>query len=248
MLDRILRNLLDNAVKYTEAGRIAVQVDERGPEIHVTVRDSGVGIDVADRERIFEEYYQARNPARDAHAAWASGWRSSSDCATCSDIASTCSPSPGRGSAFTVVLPRGEPPPAPTDDEARRRAFARRAAWSCWWCCSKTPPDVIEAMRTVLDDWGCELIVDIAADGAIAQLRARGRAPDAIVADWRLGGGENGLQSIQRLHTQFGAVHAALVTGEIDATAIDVPAHMAVTVMRKPLRSSDLRDWLLQRA
>jgi two-component system, sensor histidine kinase len=107
---------------------------------------------------------------------------------------------------------------------------------------------VIEAMRTVLDDWGCELIADVDADSAIAQLHARGRAPDAIVADWRLGGRENGLQAVERLHGQFGAVHAAIVTGEIDPTAIAVPAHMAVAVMRKPLRSSDLRDWLLQRA
>jgi signal transduction histidine kinase len=247
MLDRILRNLLDNAVKYTEAGRIAVQVDERGPEIHVTVRDSGIGIDAADRERIFEEYFQASNPARERARGMGLGLAIVKRLCDLLGHRIHVQSEPGQGSAFNVVLPRGESPPARADDElgAERSHDALRGRMVVLL---EDAPDVIAAMRTVLDDWGCELIVDVDADGAAAQLRTRGRVPDAIVADWRLGGSENGLQAIQRLHATFGAVHAALVTGEIDATAIDVPAHMAVAVMRKPLRSSDLHDWLLQRA
>ena len=248
MLDRILRNLLDNAVKYTEAGRIAVQVEERGPEIHVTVRDSGVGIDAADRERIFEEYYQARNPARDRARGMGLGLAIVKRLCDLLGHRIHLQSEPGRGSAFTVLLPRGDPPPAPTDGDPLDVVRSHDALRGLLVVLIEDAPDVIEAMRTVLDDWGCELIADVDADSAIAQLRARGRAPDAIVADWRLGGRENGLQAVERLHGQFGAVHAAIVTGEIDPTAIAVPAHMAVAVMRKPLRSSDLRDWLLQRA
>jgi two-component system, sensor histidine kinase len=246
MLDRILRNLLDNAVKYTDAGRIAVQVEELGSELRVTVRDSGVGIAAADRERIFEEYFQARNPARDRARGMGLGLAIVKRLCDLLGHAIHVQSDPGQGSAFTVVLPRGEPPPAPADEADARPSHD--ALHGRLVVLLEDSADVIEAMRTVLADWGCELIADVDADGAIAQLRARGRAPDAIVADWRLGGSENGLQAIQRLHAHFGAVHAALVTGEIDAAAIDVPARMAVSVMRKPLRSSELRDWLLQRA
>ena len=154
---------------------------------------------------------------------------------------------PGRGSAFTVVLLRAEPPATPTGDDGIDASRPQGALRGRVVVLLEDAPDVIEAMRIVFTDWGCDLVVDADAAGAIAQLRARGRRPDAIVADWRLGGSEDGLQAIERLQAQFGAVPAALVTGEIDATAIDVPAHLGVTVMRKPLRSSELSDWLLRR-
>jgi signal transduction histidine kinase len=247
MLDRILRNLLDNAVKYTDAGRIALQVDERGAEIQVSVLDSGIGIDAADRERIFEEYYQARNPARDRARGMGLGLAIVKRLCDLLGHRIDVQSEPGRGSAFTVELPRAQPPLASTPQEASGVAQPHTALRGQLVVLIEDDTEVVEAMRTVLADWGCELVVDRDASGAAAQLHARGRTPDAIVADWRLGGSEDGLQAIERLQARFGTARAALVTGEIDATAIDLPAHGAVTVMRKPLRASDLADWLLQR-
>jgi signal transduction histidine kinase len=65
MLERVLRNLLDNAVKYTEQGRIEIRLGEEPQEVRVMVCDNGIGVDPAHRDRIFEEYYQIRNPSRD---------------------------------------------------------------------------------------------------------------------------------------------------------------------------------------
>ncbi|HET9206246.1 MAG TPA: ATP-binding protein [Burkholderiaceae bacterium] len=248
MLDRILRNLLDNAVKYTDAGRIALQIDEPGADVRIVVRDSGIGIDAADRERIFEEYYQSRNPARDRAHGIGLGLAIVKRLCDLLGHRIQVESEPGHGSVFTVVLPRAEPPATAADDDGIGAPPSHDALRGRLVVVIEDAPDVIDAMRTVLSDWGCDIVVDADAAGAIAQLRDRGRRPDAIVADWRLGGSENGLQAIERLHAQFGSVHAALVTGEIDAAAIDVPVHMAVALMRKPLRSSDLRDWLLQRA
>jgi two-component system, sensor histidine kinase len=245
MLDRILRNLLDNAVKYTDAGRIAVQVDADEHELRVTVRDSGIGIDAADRGRIFEEYFQARNPARDRARGMGLGLAIVKRLCDLLGHRIDVDSSPGRGSAFTLALPRCEPPPAPADDDAPGAQRTFDALRGKVVALIEDDAGVIDAMRTLLDDWGCHVVVAANAAAVIAQLDAERRAPDAIVADWRLGSTENGLQAIQRLHARFGNKPAALVTGEINLTQLDVPAHVPVTLMRKPLRSDALRDWLL---
>lgn len=246
MLDRILRNLLDNAVKYTDSGRIAVQVDESGDELRVTVRDSGVGIEAADRERVFEEYYQARNPARDRARGIGLGLAIVKRLCDLLGHRIDVQSETGRGSAFAVTLLRATAPGLPADDDGPSSARALDALRGKLVVLIENDVEVTDAMRILLADWGCELVSAGDAASAIAQLDARGRAPDAIVADWRLDTAEHGLQAIERLHARYGARPAALVTGEIDAADLTVPAHLAITVMRKPFRASELSDWMLQ--
>jgi signal transduction histidine kinase len=244
MLDRILRNLLDNAVKYTDTGGIAVQVHADQRELRVTVRDSGIGIDAANRDRIFEEYFQVRNPARDRAHGMGLGLAIVKRLCDLLGHRIDVDSSPGRGSALTVVLPRCEPPPAAGDGPGAPRALD--ALRGKVVVLIEDDAGVIDAMRRLLTDWGCTMVVAADAAGAIAQLDADRRAPDAIVADWRLGTSENGLQAIERLRARFGDKPSALVSGEISLSHLDVPAHLAaVTLMRKPLRADALCDWLM---
>jgi CheY-like chemotaxis protein len=100
-------------------------------------------------------------------------------------------------------------------------------------------------MRTLLADWGCRPVVAGDSAAAIAALEAGGLAPDAILADWRLAGPENGLQAIERLNARFGERPAAIVTGEINAAELKVPEQLSVSIMQKPVRARDISDWLL---
>ena len=101
-------------------------------------------------------------------------------------------------------------------------------------------------MRTLLDSWGCRPVIAADSTAAIAQLEAARCGPDAILADWRLSGAENGLQAIDRLGARFGERPAAIVTGEIDTARLDITGHPAVSVMQQPLRSSEIAHWLLR--
>jgi signal transduction histidine kinase len=64
-LERILLNLLSNAVKFTETGYVAVEASQSGGDVRIDIVDSGPGISAADQERLFEEFFQVRNRARD---------------------------------------------------------------------------------------------------------------------------------------------------------------------------------------
>jgi CheY-like chemotaxis protein len=103
-----------------------------------------------------------------------------------------------------------------------------------------------EAMRTLLQGWGCQPVIAADSAAAIAQLEAARRSPDAILADWRLSGVENGLQAIERLDARFGERPAAIVTGEIDTSGLGLGSRPDVSVMQKPVRSSDIGHWLLR--
>jgi signal transduction histidine kinase len=245
MLERILRNLLDNAVKYTAQGSIAVHVDNRDQEVRVSVRDTGIGIDPADRSRIFEEYYQVRNPARDRSQGIGLGLAIVKRLCELLGHSIEVDSVSGQGSTITIALARCEPPASREADEAFPLAASLEALRGAVIVVIDDDTEVRDAMRTLLEDWACRPVVGEDSAAAIAQLEARGLVPDAILADWRLAGPENGLQAIEKLNARFGERPAAIVTGEINPTDLQVPEHLSVTVMQKPVRARDISEWLL---
>jgi PAS domain S-box-containing protein len=65
LLERIVQNLVANAVRYTPAGKILVGCRRRGPNLAIVVRDTGIGMATSELNVIFEEFYQVDNPTRD---------------------------------------------------------------------------------------------------------------------------------------------------------------------------------------
>ena len=104
-LDRVLTNLLSNAIKFTASGevRIEVQQDRDGIEIHVI--DSGIGIDPASRERLFDEFFQVHNHERDPRKGFGLGLAISRRLARQLGGDIQVDSAVGGGSRFTVVLP-----------------------------------------------------------------------------------------------------------------------------------------------
>jgi signal transduction histidine kinase len=245
MLERALRNLLDNAVKYTEKGGITVDIENRGAEVCVAVRDTGVGIDSADRELIFEEYYQARNPARDRSQGVGLGLAIVKRLCNLLGHTIAVESTSGRGSTFRVTLASCESPAMPEDGEAPLSAASLEALRGMAIVVIEDDSEVAEAMRTLLEDWACRAVVAGDSASAIAMLEAEGLVPDAILADWRLAGAENGLQAIERIGARFGDKPAAIVTGEINPADLKVPEHLSVIMMQKPVRARDISEWLL---
>jgi CheY-like chemotaxis protein len=153
----------------------------------------------------------------------------------------------GRGSVFAVTLQRCPPPPAveTAGPAALPPGASLETLRDMVVAVIEDDAAVAGATRTLLEDWGCRVVV--AADGAlaIAALDAAGWSPDTLLADWRLAGPENGLQAIERLQARYGERPAAILTGELEPATIDVPPHLAVAVMQKPLRAAELAGWLL---
>ena len=116
-LERILTNLISNAVKFTERGGVRVEVEREGASIRLHVIDTGVGIAAGDQTRVFDEFFQARNPERSRDKGFGLGLAIARRMARQLGGDLSCESSPGHGSRFSVTVPASPPQPlAPTSD------------------------------------------------------------------------------------------------------------------------------------
>ncbi len=104
LLQRVLRNLLVNAVRYTDSGRILVGVRRRGATARVEVWDTGRGISEQDLPLIFEDFYQVDNPSRDRAKGLGLGLAVVQRTARLLGTEVTVRSRPGKGSVFAVAL------------------------------------------------------------------------------------------------------------------------------------------------
>jgi len=129
-VSRVLANLLDNAIKFTDHGSVRVEVDcaESGTEIHVI--DTGIGISPADSARLFEEFYQVHNNERDRSKGFGIGLAIARRLARQLGGDVLLESAPGSGSRFSLVIPRVAPDRSSSETglSDQQRVTAPRAA------------------------------------------------------------------------------------------------------------------------
>ena len=249
LLRRVLTNLLGNALKFTRQGGVTLQASADGGRVLLAVQDSGIGISAADQTRVFEEFYQADNPARDRSQGLGLGLAIVRRIAVLLDIELALDSTPGRGTRVALRLPPGDaagmaqnfaPATIAEDDDALAPPLGLRVL------VIDDEPDIRESMHTLLEQLGCEARC---VDGlAAAQARlGSGWRPQMILADHRLRQGD-GLSALDALLAELGPVPAMLVTGD---TAPETLAQLAASghrVLHKPvdgaLLAQALRDQL----
>lgn len=108
LLDKILCRLIDNSIKYTLNGRILVACRNRGPDVAIEVRDTGIGIPENQSQAIFEEFYQLANPERDRSKGLGLGLSVVQRLARLMGHPVRVHSMPGRGSCFIVLVPKAK--------------------------------------------------------------------------------------------------------------------------------------------
>jgi CheY-like chemotaxis protein/anti-sigma regulatory factor (Ser/Thr protein kinase) len=229
LFGRIARNLVDNAFKYTPAGRIAVRASADAGRVRIEIADTGLGIPDSEHERVFEEFYQVGNPERDRNKGLGLGLPIVRRLAHLLDVRIDMASSPGEGTRFTLTLPRApaaesKPRVAPSgardfgdvrvlviDDEAQSR----------------------EAMQRYLEALGCEVMLAATINEAAAL--AQMHEPDCVLADFRLRGDETGLQAIEMLRRDRPGLPAMIITGDTAPERLAQIDAARIPVLHKPV-------------
>jgi CheY-like chemotaxis protein/anti-sigma regulatory factor (Ser/Thr protein kinase) len=241
LLERILRNLVANALRYTDEGGVVIGVRPRGDRIAIEVWDSGPGIEDANLERVFEEFYQVGHPERDRARGMGLGLAIVRRLAQILGHEVQVRSRVGRGSVFRVIAKavpaasvNGVPAtPAPLDPLAGHRVMV-----------IDDEEPVREGMRQTLNAWGCEALIAARADEAAA-LALRGPAPDALVVDYRLPDGRNGLDAIAMVRAACDRdVPAIIVSGESSSEELARIQAAGVMLLHKPVSPAKLRAML----
>jgi signal transduction histidine kinase/CheY-like chemotaxis protein len=189
---QILYNLLSNAIKFTpEHGRIEVTAAAAGPDVLVTVSDSGVGIDPADQQTVFEQFRQAGDVAA-RQAGTGLGLALTKRLVEAQGGEVSLESELGRGSRFTVRLPAGQPAGKPAGEAAGEPAGSRAVEPAGGSPAGggilviEDEPAAAHLLRTYLEDAGYQ--VTVATDGKSGLIAAHRRVPEAILLDLVLPG------------------------------------------------------------
>jgi signal transduction histidine kinase/CheY-like chemotaxis protein len=237
MFERILRNLVSNAIRYTERGGVLVACRRRGETLWIQVWDSGIGIAEKERERIFEEFYQVGNPERDRSKGIGLGLSIVRRLAELLDEVVAFRSVPGRGSVFQLRTPR-VPAETPAPAAALPGVFAHV---NLVVALLEDDPLVREAMASLLERNGMEVASGADSQDLLGALARTGERPGLIVADYQLRGGESGVAAVRAVRNAFGkAIPVILVTGQTSAEHLAEATASGFPVLRKPVQGGKL--------
>ncbi len=244
LVERILINLVANAIRYTESGWVSIGARQEGDGLRLEVWDTGPGIPKAYQDRIFEEYFQLVNPERSRDKGLGLGLAIVARLARLLGTSVNVYSEPGKGSCFSLRLPTCQPQPQ-MEDTAAATGSGETPLRHALVACIDDDLSILEAMVELLAGWDME----VAAGPDVAQVREDllqlGRSPDVIVSDYRLAGGGSGVEAIAALRQTFGAhIPAVLITGDTAPETIQAIAASGLAVLHKPLRPAKLRAML----
>ncbi len=261
VLERILRNLLNNAVRYTEKGEVRLRARARGPSVMCQVWDTGVGVQRQHRHRIFEDYFQAYNQGRRSGEGLGLGLAVVRRLSMLGPTPVTLLSRPGRGSCFSVRLPRLIPAgseglvtrhaePVPRAPEAHTRTEPhQRDKTGGVIVLIDDEPEVLEGTSLVLQQQGWRVAAASTPDGALDAVihlqengvMPEGEMPVALISDHRLGLSVNGLDAIKQLRYEFGdELPAFLLTGEATPGLANDAQAARVHLLHKPIQAERL--------
>jgi two-component system CheB/CheR fusion protein len=243
LLEQTLRNLLANAVKYTERGKVLLGCRRRGDKLRIEVWDTGIGIPAGQTEAIFEEFHQLDNAARERNRGLGLGLsivqRISDLLGNTVDVRSW----PDRGSVFAIEVPLVENKQLAPSAEKRMEATAGPTGAIL---IVEDDPAVREMLVMLFEGEGHRTTAAAGANQAL-ELAARGALlPDVIIADYNLPGGMTGAEVIARLReTLRRDIPAIILTGDISSNTLRKIADAGCLHLSKPAEPEILTQQIL---
>lgn len=244
LFERIVRNLLANALQYTARGGVLLSCRlRRGDHWLVEVWDTGIGVAALDRERIFEEFYQVDNPERDRNAGLGLGLSIVRRLCDLLEHPLQMHSRPGHGTRFALQVPSTTEQPA-----AEASTVPGRSVSGLVVAVIDDDAEVLDSMQRLLQRWGCRVHAAGDAEGVLAQAGAEAHV-QAVVADFRLRGGRTGTEAIAILRSATGReLPALIVSGDSIPQQEPVVRAGGCAFLSKPLSAPQLRAWLAQAA
>ena len=244
LLERVLRNLLANAIKYTRQGGVLLACRARSAADgtlgwRIEVWDTGIGIPPAEQERVFEEFYQiaGRGPERGQGLGLAIVQR----LVRLLQLRLVLRSVPGRGSVFLLG---GLASASPSTQRAAEAREAMRQLQGLGVAVLEDDDDARDAMRRLLTLWGCRVLAGVDAQDLLRR-HPDGGPVQALIADLRLADGRLGPDEARTLAAAWGrSPPLLLVSGETGHAELQALHQTGQPVLAKPVSPARLRSWL----
>ena len=242
LIERILVNLITNAIRYTDDGGVLVACRSRGRAARISVFDTGRGIPADLQDSVFHEFVQLHNTARDRSKGLGLGLAIVARLGRLLGHRVSLRSRPDHGSVFSIDVPLGDAgliqAPVPVSPPGQIPADALVLLVD-------DENAILRGMAELFDNWNIGLVTAHSADEAVLWLDSLERVPDVIVTDYRLPDDTDGIEVITRLRQKYGRdIPAILVTGDTAPDTILRITHAGFPLLHKPLRPAKLRTLL----
>ena len=244
LLEQMVRNLLSNALKYTQRGRVLLGCRRRTGKLRIEIWDTGLGIPTSELEAIFEEYHQLDNPARERSRGLGLGLSIVKSLGDLLGHRIRVRSLPGKGSVFSIevsMAPGGEATSTALDNCGAPAAAVGPARGPGTILIIEDDPEVREHLELYLKDEGYDALTAIDGPAALAMLLDTRSRPDLVLADYNLPNGLTGVEVSQRLRWEFDQkIPCIILTGDISTDALrDIALHDCVQ-FNKPVKLREL--------
>jgi signal transduction histidine kinase/CheY-like chemotaxis protein len=238
VLEEMIRNLLSNAVRYTDHGRILVGCRRTGDKVRIEVWDSGVGIMGEQIPRIFEEHYQVSENAQ--LGGFGLGLAIVQRLAKLLDHRIDVQSTPGKGSGFSIEVPLGRKPEF-SDRSSDQSDDDQAHALSGTVLVIEDESTVRASLASLLRSYGLNVVAAATADEALAMATKKDGTPDLLLTDYNLPGKMNGVECIKVLRAALDRkIPAIVMTGDTRKEVIEAIAARELGIAVKPINGGDL--------
>lgn len=240
IIERVLRNLISNAIRYTESGRVLVGCRRKGKTVVLSVCDTGIGIEDSESDIIFEEFHQLDNMSRDRSKGLGLGLSIVKRLTTLLGVELSLKSVPGKGSVFSVECPRSFVEKTISMESTSVMLNTQLSGKTI--IVIEDEAEIRDALNMLLSGWGCRVLELTSVGDVKDKLSATDKA-DMILADYRLANYETGVDVIQAIHAlyQDEGIPAVIITGDTAPERIKDAERSGFQIMHKPVAGGKLR-------
>ncbi|WP_315737906.1 MASE1 domain-containing protein [Bradyrhizobium sp. SZCCHNR1093] len=241
LLERILLNLVSNAVRYTLRGGIIVGCRRRGEMLRIEVWDSGPGIPEDQKQNIFGEFFQLPGPERNRYGGLGLGLAIVDRLRVLLnhqvDLASTV----GRGSRFAILIPMADKCVTSTEPVDSPRPAVVAVEGKVILVIADAPI-VREETGGLLGKWGYSVLTAGSDEAALIRLAERQQRLDLIISDYHLASGKTGIRAVEQISAAFGSsIPAILTSGDTAPEPLRDAKDRGYILLHKPVDPMRLR-------
>ncbi|MGD8587823.1 MAG: PAS domain-containing protein [Chromatiales bacterium] len=243
LLERILRNFVTNAIRHARGKRILVGCRYAKGYRRIEVWDDGPGIPEDQLDKIFEEFYQIGNPARNLNQGLGLGLAITNRIAKLLELTITVRSKPGRGSVFAVNVPLGAESPPMTSEHASvtHNAELQRGLILV----VDDDHIVLNATKRLLEALSYKAICAASVEEAMDLVRQQGPRIRLALLDYRLPGEWDGIQLLQAIREILNwNLPAVLISGDTSIDRLKQVRISGLPLLHKPIELSVLRRYL----
>ena len=233
-LERVIRNLVENSIKYTDSGSVNIAVHRQHDSYLLSIADTGCGIADSEQSRVFEEFYQVNNPERDRKRGLGLGLSIVKRLTGMLNIPLELTSSPHSGTRVGLTLSVAEP-----ELQTQTPRLERQLPFDALHILVIDDEESVRlGMRALLEELGCTVSLGASTSEAVTQ--ATLQIPDILLCDFRLRGADNGIDTIRAVRQLYPDLPALIISGDSAPERLLEAQATGITIIHKPVASEVL--------